>query len=53
MAYNTFNDEAVAWLLEKVKTNTSAIAAEIERAKAAESDLQTTLSDAEAQLADI
>lgn len=27
MAYNTFNDEAIAWLIDKIKTNTSAIAA--------------------------
>lgn len=53
MAYNTFDDEAITWLLEKVKTNTAAISTEIERAKSAEENLQAILEDAETQLSNI
>ena len=53
MAYNTFNNEALAWLLEKIKTNTAAISTEIERAKSAEENLQAILEDAETQLSNI
>ena len=53
MAYNTFNNEALAWLLEKIKTNTAAISTEIERAKSAEVDLQAIVDGVETQLSNI